>query len=112
MKQTIKQSAKETTAQISRLRSSSKCSSSGALVASSAASSSAVGLTTGQVRVRGCMGAFRSERRLVFLRRGRDQHDDVLPAENIGHLPGARQRIVSIRPKAFPKRADLSHLRG
>src|SRR3954463_14326205 len=45
-KQITKQMPNDTTAQISRVRSSKRCSINGALVASRAASSSAVGLTT------------------------------------------------------------------
>src|SRR6266704_6695214 len=52
-KQTTKQTKKDATAQISRVRNSSRCSINGALVASRAASSSGVGLTTRRVPARG-----------------------------------------------------------
>src|SRR5437868_6019376 len=50
MKQMRKQMKNETSAQTRRVRNSTRCSSNGALVASRAASSSAVGLTTGGTR--------------------------------------------------------------
>jgi len=63
------------------------------------------------MRVRGSGGAFRVGKRLVVFRRDRDQHDELLPAENFEHLPGPRQDEALLPSPPYRDARDLSHLR-